>query len=122
MQLFETEKFTETLGTVRLEQWPEGLVFWVGGEIVWKSWKNATSNDVHQFGVLKTVELETRKNAFVREHKIAAVIELKDGGPTRLIFDGGGSIDVCGGAEIWWCELQLTKIELERSRSGDHQR
>ncbi len=26
-------------GTCRLEEWPEGLVLWVGGEIVYKSWK-----------------------------------------------------------------------------------
>jgi hypothetical protein len=27
-------------GIIRLEQWPEGLVLWVGGEIKWKSWVN----------------------------------------------------------------------------------
>ncbi len=26
-------------GTVRISQWPEGLVLWVGGKIVWKSWE-----------------------------------------------------------------------------------
>lgn len=25
-------------GLVRIEEWPEGLVLWVGGEIKWKSW------------------------------------------------------------------------------------
>lgn len=25
-------------GAIRLELWPEGLMLWVGGEIVWKSW------------------------------------------------------------------------------------
>jgi hypothetical protein len=27
-------------GTIRLERWKEGLVLWVGGEIVYKSWKS----------------------------------------------------------------------------------
>lgn len=26
-------------GVIRLEEWPEGLVLWVGGEIKWKSWE-----------------------------------------------------------------------------------
>lgn len=26
-------------GMIRIEEWPEGLVLWVGGEIVWRSWK-----------------------------------------------------------------------------------
>lgn len=29
----------ERYGTIRLEEWPEGLVLWVGGEIKWKSWE-----------------------------------------------------------------------------------
>lgn len=29
------------LGMVKVELWPEGLVLWVGGEIVWKSWVNS---------------------------------------------------------------------------------
>lgn len=28
----------EIFGVVRVEEWPEGLVVWVGGEIRWKSW------------------------------------------------------------------------------------
>jgi hypothetical protein len=28
---------TETYGTIRVEEWPEGLVIWVGGEIRWRS-------------------------------------------------------------------------------------
>jgi hypothetical protein len=35
--LFATNEF-EILGTVRLMQWREGLVFWVGEEICWRSW------------------------------------------------------------------------------------
>lgn len=26
-------------GVIRIEEWPEGLVLWVGGVIVWKSFK-----------------------------------------------------------------------------------
>lgn len=26
-------------GVIRLEEWPEGLVLWVGGKIVYKSWE-----------------------------------------------------------------------------------
>lgn len=31
---------TDDLGIVRLARWPEGLVLWVGGKIVWKSWES----------------------------------------------------------------------------------
>jgi len=34
--LLKTE--TPRFGVVRVARWPEGLVLWVGGEIVWKSW------------------------------------------------------------------------------------
>lgn len=27
-------------GVVRIEEWPEGLVLWVGGEIAWKQWEH----------------------------------------------------------------------------------
>jgi len=37
-KLYESLRYMESLGVVRLEEWPEGLVLWVGGEIVWKSW------------------------------------------------------------------------------------
>lgn len=38
-ELFVTNEFNRKLGTIRLEHWPEGLVLWVGGEIVYRSWK-----------------------------------------------------------------------------------
>ncbi len=25
-------------GVIRVEKWPEGIVFWAGGEIAWRSW------------------------------------------------------------------------------------
>lgn len=31
-------KFNAKYGVVRLEEWPEGLVLWVDGKIVYKSW------------------------------------------------------------------------------------
>jgi hypothetical protein len=39
--LYETHEFTDELGVIRLAQWPEGIVLWVGGEIVWRSWRDA---------------------------------------------------------------------------------
>lgn len=39
-RLYKTERFEETYGTIKLEQWPEGIVLWFGGEIVWRSWKD----------------------------------------------------------------------------------
>lgn len=38
--IFATAEFAERLGTVRLVEWPEGLVLWAGGKIAWKSWDN----------------------------------------------------------------------------------
>lgn len=62
-------------------------------------------------GQIEVVEVETRKAVFVREHKVAAVMELKDGGPTRLLFDAGGHLDICGGAEIWRREIELARLK-----------
>jgi hypothetical protein len=27
-------------GTIRVEEWPEGLVLWVDGQIRWRSWQD----------------------------------------------------------------------------------
>jgi hypothetical protein len=27
-------------GTIRIEEWPEGLVLWIGGQIRWRSWED----------------------------------------------------------------------------------
>lgn len=35
---FVTEEFYDEYGTIRLEEWPEGLILWVNGMIRWKSW------------------------------------------------------------------------------------
>jgi hypothetical protein len=39
MKLYDTAAFMATIGHVRLEVWQEGLVLWVGGMIVYKSWE-----------------------------------------------------------------------------------
>lgn len=52
----------------------------------------------------------SRCRAFVRIDAIAAIIELKEDGPTRLLFIGGGYIDICGSAEIWRREIRLTEL------------
>lgn len=36
-------KQTVEYGTIRVEEWPEGLVVWVGGSIVYKSWEGNKS-------------------------------------------------------------------------------
>lgn len=33
-----TKYCDEKHGTIRVEEWPEGLVLWVGGEIAWRQW------------------------------------------------------------------------------------
>lgn len=33
------QRVSDQHGAIRLEEWPEGLVLWVGGEIRWWSWK-----------------------------------------------------------------------------------
>lgn len=37
--LFETDKLFGKFGTIKLEKWPEGLVLWISGIAVWKSWE-----------------------------------------------------------------------------------
>lgn len=37
--VFETSDYKNAeYGTIRLEEWPEGLVLWVAGHSVWRSW------------------------------------------------------------------------------------
>ena len=38
--LCATNKRYDKYGVIRIEEWPEGLVLWVGGQIRWKSWTN----------------------------------------------------------------------------------
>jgi hypothetical protein len=49
--------------------------------------------------------------AWVLPSKVAAVVALKEHGPTRLVFSGGGHLDVCGGAEWWRCKIRIAELE-----------
>jgi hypothetical protein len=60
---------------------------------------------------IRFVELETRKDVFVRISKIAAVQEIRPDGPSRILFDGGGHVDVCGAARIWRINIRLAELE-----------
>lgn len=53
----------------------------------------------------------SRAKAFVRVDTVAAIIELLPDGPTRLLFTGGGYIDVCGSAEILRREIRMAELE-----------
>ncbi len=37
--LYQTEELRSEFGVIRLEEWPEGVVLWVGGQIRWRSWR-----------------------------------------------------------------------------------
>jgi hypothetical protein len=39
--IFESFQFEKEFGVIRLENWPEGIVLWVGGQIRWRSWREA---------------------------------------------------------------------------------
>lgn len=38
--IWESTMFQNEYGTIRVAEWPEGIVLWVGGEIRWKSWQD----------------------------------------------------------------------------------
>lgn len=68
-------------------------------------------------GDLEAVELHSRAQCYLRVSQIAAVMVLKEGGPARVLFSGGGHIDVCGSAEVWRLKiriLELTALEGEK--------
>lgn len=55
---FNLDQFdNKELGAVKLEMWTEGLVLWVGGNIVWKSWekyyKKGDAVTIEYIGVYK---------------------------------------------------------------------
>jgi hypothetical protein len=62
---------------------------------------------------LKGVDLETRKNVFIRMSKIAGFLARGENGPTRILFDAGGSIDVCGAAELWELNFRIAPTNEE---------
>jgi hypothetical protein len=57
------------------------------------------------------VELESRKDCYIRLNQIAGIMELKEEGPTRILFSQGGHIDVCGSAEQWSVKIRLVEIQ-----------
>lgn len=74
------------------------------------SWNQAGHGD------LRVVELDGRRDAHIRQSHIAGVIAIKPGGPARILFSGGGHIDVCGDAEQLRLEIRIA--ELSESRNG----
>lgn len=38
--IFKADYLREEFGVIRMEEWPEGLVLWVDGQIRWKSWED----------------------------------------------------------------------------------
>jgi hypothetical protein len=49
-----SEACTVKHGVVRVEEWPEGLVLWVGGEIAWRQWERPRDT------VTLTLKLDTK--------------------------------------------------------------
>lgn len=52
----------------------------------------------------------SRYRAFVRIDTVAAIVEINEGGPTRLIFTGGGFLDICGSAEIIRRKIRIAEL------------
>lgn len=69
------------------------------------------TTDHEEIGVITAIALETRKTLFLRQHKIAGTMVLSAGGPTRILFDAGGYVDVCGPAEQWSSMIEIARIE-----------
>lgn len=66
-------------------------------------------NTVH--GDIEVITSHHRQKAFVRISKIAAVVEIRPGGPTNLIFTTGGELEICGGAEYWRRVVAIFDLE-----------
>lgn len=67
------------------------------------------------YGYVEATDLHSRKTVSVVAAKVAAITPISSNGfPTRLLFDGGGFVDVCGCADIWRLEIAL---ELLRWRT-----
>lgn len=50
-------------GTIRIEEWPQGLVLWIGGQIRWRSWDKVPSSQeitlhLQLLGCRASVEVE----------------------------------------------------------------
>lgn len=63
-------------------------------------------------GMVKCVDLHTRQPVYVFANKVAAVAQItEDIAPTRLVFDGGGSIEVCGTTTVWNYHIQIARLK-----------
>jgi hypothetical protein len=68
-------------------------------------------------GQLVAIELETRHPVALVCSQIAGFVALKDDGPCRVLFSGGGHVDICGSADIWRREFMIALI-VERAEAG----
>lgn len=62
---------------------------------------------------IEAVDLVTRRPVCIRVDAIGALIGIKDGGPTRLVFVGGGTLDICGDFEIHRRHVRMAEIISE---------
>ncbi len=46
--IFRAEYLREEFGVIRMEEWPEGLVLWVGGQARWRSWEDPEFKDTRR--------------------------------------------------------------------------
>lgn len=61
-------------------------------------------------GSIEVCMLIDRKKAVIRVAVIGALIELEEGGPTRIGFVNGGYLDVCGGIETFKREIEIVEL------------
>jgi hypothetical protein len=71
-----------------------------------------TNDTVH--GDIEVITSLYRHRAFVRVSKIAAIVEIRPGGPTNLIFTAGGELEICGDAEYWRRLVAISNLEMTR--------
>lgn len=87
------------------------------GPIIRVGWRCAdevgADTEALKTSVTGQIEVTTnakRQKAFVRINKIAAVVSICQGGPTNLIFDNGGEMEICGDAEWWRHQIAITEV------------
>jgi hypothetical protein len=62
-------------------------------------------------GDIEVITSHLRQSAFVRVSKIAAIVEIRPGGPTNLIFTAGGELEICGEAGYWRLLVAISDLE-----------
>ncbi len=65
--------------------------------------------------VIAATDFDTRKPVYLRVAQIAGFLELKPDGPARVLFSGGGHLDICGGARIWMLQARIEEIKARMS-------